>query len=294
MASATRSAKRSRSGTRRGRADTEPAAICVVGHGPTLTAVDAGGPPGSTGDHLARHARRRRAGGARGSDRAPRLGARRASRRAVAGAPRPRGRRALPLVPQLLGGPCAASLRGRGRDGRRPVPTALRARGSRRADSGSIASRRRSSAGTVIGGLTPEAARHLGLPAGIPVVAGLVDAFASFHGARMLQPGDAIDVGGAAGGFGVYADRPIEVAGGFTTPAPLPGLYSVGGAMAATGAALDWFATDILGGHPRDRRPHRRGGGHRARRRMASSSCPTSPASARRCGIRRRVAPSPA
>jgi xylulokinase len=102
--------------------------------------------------------------------------------------------------------------------------------------------------GTVLGGMLPDAARHLGLPAGAPVVVGLVDAFASFHGARMLEPGDAIDVGGAAGGFGVYADRPIEVAGGFTTPAPLPGLFSVGGAMAATGAALDWLGSEILNG----------------------------------------------
>lgn len=103
-------------------------------------------------------------------------------------------------------------------------------------------------AGTPLGGLMPEAARHLGLPAGIPVIAGLVDAFASFHGARMLTAGDAIDVGGAAGGFGVYATTPITVHGAFTTPAPLPGLYSVGGAMAATGAALDWFGGEILGG----------------------------------------------
>jgi xylulokinase len=102
--------------------------------------------------------------------------------------------------------------------------------------------------GTVLGVLTPEAATHLGLPVGTPVVAGLVDAFASFHGARMLNPGDAIDVGGAAGGFGVYSDREINVAGGFTTPAPLPGLFSVGGAMAATGASLDWFAKNVLGG----------------------------------------------
>jgi xylulokinase len=102
--------------------------------------------------------------------------------------------------------------------------------------------------GTVLGGLLPNAASHLGLPVGTPVVAGLVDAFASFHGARLLRSGDAIDVGGTAGGFGVYSDREIHVAGGFTTPAPLPGLYSVGAAMAATGASLDWFAADVLGG----------------------------------------------
>src|SRR6185503_12774125 len=104
--------------------------------------------------------------------------------------------------------------------------------------------------GMVVGALRHEAAAHLGVARGTPVVAGLVDAFASFHGARMLGPGDAIDVGGAAGGFGVYADRPVHAAGSFTTPAPLPGLYSVGGAMAATGAALDWFAGEVLGGIP--------------------------------------------
>jgi xylulokinase len=102
--------------------------------------------------------------------------------------------------------------------------------------------------GTLLGPLLAGAAADLGLPPGTPVAVGLVDAFASFHGARMRQPGDAIDVGGTAGGFGVYATTPIEVAGGFTTPAPLPGLYSVGGAMAATGAALDWLGSEILRG----------------------------------------------
>jgi xylulokinase len=99
--------------------------------------------------------------------------------------------------------------------------------------------------GSVVGGLTDAAADELGLHAGTPVVAGLVDAFASFHGARMLKAGDAVDVGGAAGGFGVYSAKAVDVAGGFTTPAPLPGLYSVGAAMAATGASLDWFAASV-------------------------------------------------
>ncbi len=102
-------------------------------------------------------------------------------------------------------------------------------------------------AGTVLGGSTPAAASALGLPAGIPVVAGMVDAFASFHGARMVGPGDAIDAGGAAGGFGVYWDVPIAAAGSFCTPAPLAGLFVVGGAMAATGKALDWFRDAVVG-----------------------------------------------
>jgi len=104
-------------------------------------------------------------------------------------------------------------------------------------------------AGSVLGPLQLDVARELGLPTGLPVVAGVVDAYASLHGARMLEAGDAIDVGGAAGGFGLYCDRPIDAAGSFTAPAPLPALWLVGGAMAATGAALDWFCDDVLGGH---------------------------------------------
>jgi len=106
----------------------------------------------------------------------------------------------------------------------------------------------RTATGDVVGNLTDAAAEALGLRAGIPVVGGTVDAFASYLGAGLLEPGDAYDPGGAAGGFGVYWDRPVEVAGGFVTPGPLAGRWSVGAAMAATGRALDWYRADILGG----------------------------------------------
>jgi len=103
-------------------------------------------------------------------------------------------------------------------------------------------------AGSVVGELLPEVAAGLGLRSGLPVVAGIVDAWASFHGAGMTRAGDAMDPGGSAGGFGVYWDVPLDVPGSFSTIAPLSGLYSVGGAMAATGRALDWYRLDVLGG----------------------------------------------
>jgi xylulokinase len=103
-------------------------------------------------------------------------------------------------------------------------------------------------AGEIVGELTAAAAASLGLRAGIPVAAGIVDAWASYHVAGMTRAGDAMDPGGSAGGFGVYAERPLVVPGSFSTIAPLPGLYSVGGAMAATGRALDWFRLDVGGG----------------------------------------------
>ena len=68
--------------------------------------------------------------------------------------------------------------------------------------------------GAVVGELTERGRRRSACVAGIPVVGGTVDAFASYLGAGLLEPGDAYDPGGSAGGFGVYWDRPIEVPGG--------------------------------------------------------------------------------
>ena len=102
--------------------------------------------------------------------------------------------------------------------------------------------------GGIVGTLTETAADALGLRGGIPVAGGTNDAFASYLGAGLLEPGDAYDPGGSAGGFGVYWREPVEVRGAFVTPAPLAGLYSVGAAMAATGRALDWFRDAIVGG----------------------------------------------
>jgi len=102
--------------------------------------------------------------------------------------------------------------------------------------------------GTVIGLLRDDSADLLGLSAGIPVVAGVNDGTASMLGAGLLEAGDAVDTGGASGGFGVYVDRPLELPGVFSAPAPIDGRWVVGGAMAATGAALDWLREAFLGG----------------------------------------------
>jgi xylulokinase len=103
-------------------------------------------------------------------------------------------------------------------------------------------------AGSTVGGLLPGPAAALGLPAGIPVVAGLNDAYASCLGAGLLEPGDALDTGGSAGGLVIYADREPVVPGAWIGPAPVHGRWLVGGAMAATGRALDWLAGSLLDG----------------------------------------------
>lgn len=104
----------------------------------------------------------------------------------------------------------------------------------------------RIAAGARLGGLTDTAAAELGLVPGTPVVAGCVDAYASFFGAGLEAPGDAIDTGGTSGGFAVYWDRELDVPGTFAIAAPLPGRWLYGGAMTATGKALEWLGEDVL------------------------------------------------
>ena len=107
-------------------------------------------------------------------------------------------------------------------------------------------------AGSIVGRVTREAATELALASGIPVIAGTNDAFASFIGAGLLDRGDAIDTGGTSGGLAVYLDAPLDVPGSWVAPAPIPDRWLVGGAMTATGRALDWLADDALGGVPVD------------------------------------------
>jgi xylulokinase len=103
-------------------------------------------------------------------------------------------------------------------------------------------------AGSVLGGLLAGPAAELGLRAGLPVVAGVNDAIATFLGAGLTVAGQAIDTGGTSGGFGLYVATPVAIPPLWTGAAPLPGLSYVGGAMAGTGKALDWFVADALGG----------------------------------------------
>ncbi len=101
--------------------------------------------------------------------------------------------------------------------------------------------------GSPLGGLRAMAAAALGLRAGTPVISGVNDGAASMLGAGLLDPGDAVDTGGTSGGLAIYADRAVQVPGLYCAPAPLPGRWAVGGAMAALGASVDWLRSSILG-----------------------------------------------
>ena len=146
-------------------------------------------------------------------DRHPWLGARRAAGRAVGRAARA-GRRGRDLLVSLDLGVARVPAGGRGCRAARPGP-GRPGPGASSPRAGVPVDRLPPTGvpGTVVGELTDAAADALGLRPGIPVAGGMVDAFASYVGAGLLEPGDAYDPGGSAGGFGVYWDRPVEVAG---------------------------------------------------------------------------------
>jgi xylulokinase len=101
--------------------------------------------------------------------------------------------------------------------------------------------------GSPLGALRAEAAAALGLRAGTPVVTGVNDGAASMLGAGLRHTGDAVDTGGTSGGLAIYTAYRVSVPGLYTAPAPLPGMWAVGGAMAALGASLDWLRGAVLG-----------------------------------------------
>ena len=187
-------------------------AIGLDGQGPTLVAAAADGRPIAPGDHLAGRAVGRRGGGP-----APRRPARRGWVLGILPkalwVERHRSRGAADARWYLASWEWVG-LRLTGVAAETTLPGQVHP-GSRRhgARTGlavdrippSVASAGRSSVPLLAG-----PAAELGLDPGIPVVAGMADAHASFLGAGLLEPGDAIDTGGTSGGFAVYTDRPID------------------------------------------------------------------------------------
>jgi xylulokinase len=102
-------------------------------------------------------------------------------------------------------------------------------------------------AGTPIAGLTPSAAQQVGLPVGLPVVAGVHDGIATFIGAGLVETGRAADVNGTSGGLALCWNEPIEKPGIFSATWIHPEEYIVGGAMATLGKCLDWVRDAVAG-----------------------------------------------
>jgi len=100
----------------------------------------------------------------------------------------------------------------------------------------------------IVGGLTPAAARGLGLKSGLPVVCGSSDGTTAMYGGGVLQPGRAALVSGTTDVLMTlspgYLDDPSQILS--QNSGPRPGVFLVGGAMGLSGGALARLQ-DLLG-----------------------------------------------
>lgn len=97
--------------------------------------------------------------------------------------------------------------------------------------------------GTPVGYLTPERAAHYGLPAGIPVAAGLGDCQAAFVGAGLSQEGVLLSVMGTSSCDMLVDRRKIGIPGmyGVSADSMIPGLYGYEAGQATMGDLFGWF-----------------------------------------------------
>lgn len=103
--------------------------------------------------------------------------------------------------------------------------------------------------GEVIDGLTPAAAAHLGLPAGLPVVQGGADAFIAMIGLGVVRPGRLALITGSSHLQLGLSPRALHGKGmwGSYADAVIPGLHVVEGGQTSTGSIVNWFMR-LLGG----------------------------------------------
>jgi xylulokinase len=92
----------------------------------------------------------------------------------------------------------------------------------------------------VAGEITKEAAETTGLPAGIPVAVGTVDAWSEAASIGVRDPGDMMIMYGTTALAFEIVDRPLPAPNLWSTSGPLTGTYVLAGGMATSGALTDW------------------------------------------------------
>ncbi len=97
----------------------------------------------------------------------------------------------------------------------------------------------------IAGRLTVHAASHTGLPAGVPVIVGCLDAAVGALGAGVTRLGQTNEQGGQAGGMAVSVDRVVVEPQLIFSHHVLPGQYLLQGGTVG-GGSLGWFR-DVLG-----------------------------------------------
>lgn len=106
--------------------------------------------------------------------------------------------------------------------------------------------------GSLLGGLTSEAAEQMGLKAGTPVGQGGVDAEAGMVGMNVLAPGDMALITGSSNCLLAQSATPLHGPGMFGghTDAVVPGQYTLEASQGSAGSVMQWFlrtsAIDLL------------------------------------------------
>lgn len=99
----------------------------------------------------------------------------------------------------------------------------------------------------VVGGVSAEAARLTGLPAGTPVVAGTADHVGAAFAAGIKQDGDLLIKFGSAGDVLYSADRLTLDPRLYIDFHDRPGKYLLNGCMATSGSMLKWLTREFFG-----------------------------------------------
>jgi xylulokinase len=101
----------------------------------------------------------------------------------------------------------------------------------------------------IVGTVTAAAAATTGVPAGTPVVAGTIDAWAEAASVGVLEPGDLMLMYGTTMFLVEVVAQPRPHAALWSTAGVFPGSYSLAAGMATSGALTAWLR-EIAGGVP--------------------------------------------
>ncbi len=99
----------------------------------------------------------------------------------------------------------------------------------------------------IVGTITERAAQQTGLTAGIPVIAGCLDAAAGALGSGVIKPGQTNEQGGQAGGVGISLNHVLVEPRLIFSQHVIPGQYLLQ-AGTVGGGSLSWFRDQL--GHP--------------------------------------------
>ncbi|HYL40474.1 MAG TPA: FGGY family carbohydrate kinase, partial [Candidatus Binatus sp.] len=97
----------------------------------------------------------------------------------------------------------------------------------------------------IAGVVTPEAAAATGLPAGVPVAVGTVDALAEAVSVGVERPGDLMVMYGSTTFFILVAESPVEAGSLWLAAGAERGQWAIAAGLATGGSALAWFRNEL-------------------------------------------------